>query len=105
MADKVRVTTSGFVFGNCWGGGTCGYKAKTIEGSSLKEVKASAKVMLESGSLDGGMGYESLYGAYLLAKIETIKVIDEKEFIHTEYVPFKIGKVSKKEREAAEEVL
>ena len=56
--------------------------------------------MLKDGSLDSGMGYESVYGAVLRAKIEDIKIIDDKEYINTSYQILTIGKVSRHEREA-----
>ena len=94
-----RVTLNGYVFGNCWGGGTCGYKATEVVGDTIKEAKEKATQMLNIGSLDSGMGFESLYGAIFRAKVEDIKIIDEKEYIHTEYQILSIGKVAKHERE------
>ena len=94
-----RITVSGLVYGNCWGGGQCGFKASKIEGDTLKEVKAKAKRMLEDGNLDSGMGYESLNGAVLEAKIETIKMIDGEEYINTKYEIFTVGKTTKFQRE------
>ena len=94
-----RISTTGFVFGNCWGGGTCGYNARHINGTVLKEVKATALNMLEDGSLDSGMGYESLYGAILKAKIEDIRIINGREFVCTRYKVFSVGKLSRQERE------
>lgn len=105
MKDTIRITAQGFVFGNCWGGGRCGYRSKVITGSSMKEVKAIAKEKLASGALDGGMGYESLYGAALVATVETVKIIDDKEFIHTEHVFFTVGRLSHKEKEYSMEAL
>jgi hypothetical protein len=95
-----RVTLNGYVFGNCWGGGTCGYKTKEVVGDTIKEAKEKATIMLKDGSLDSGMGFESLYGAIFQAKVEDIKIIDEKEYIHTEYQILSIGKLSMHERKA-----
>jgi hypothetical protein len=94
-----RITVTGIVYGNCWGGGQCGFKARKIEGGTLKEVKAEAQRMLENGSLDSGMGYESLNGAVLEAKIETIKMIDGEEYINTKYLVFTVGKTTEFQRE------
>ena len=98
-----RITVTGIVFGNCWGGGQGGFKAKKITGGTLKEVRAEAKRKLEDGSLDGsldsGMGFESLNGAVLEAKVETIKMIDGEEYVNTKYQIFSIGKTTEFQRE------
>jgi len=94
-----RITVTGIVYGNCWGGGQCGFKTCKIEGNTLKEVKAEAKRMFENGSLDSGMGFESLNGAVLEAKIETIKMINGEEYINTKYQVFTVGKTTEFQRE------
>jgi hypothetical protein len=95
-----RVTLNGYVFGNCWGGGTCGYKTKEVVGDSLISAREKATLMLKDGSLDSGMGFESLYGAIFQAKIEDIMIIEDREYIYTEYETISIGKLSKNEKEA-----
>ena len=94
-----RITVTGYVFGNCWGGGTCGFKARKITGGTLKEVKAEAKRMFEDGSLDSGMGFESLNGAILEAKIETFKRINGEVYVNTKYQNFTVGKTTEYQRE------
>ena len=94
-----RITVTGTVYGNCWDGGQCGFKARKIEGDTLKEVKDEAKRMLEDGSLDPGMGFESLNGAVLEAKIKTIKMINGEEYINTQHLIFTVGKTTKFQRE------
>lgn len=97
MGDRQQYTATGIVWGNCWGGGKCGYAAEKITGDTLGEVKAEAERMLKDGSLDSGMGFESLYAATLNVKIETIKEIDGKEFIHTDYTVLYLGAVTENE--------
>ncbi len=64
----------GLVYGNYWGGGRGSYKSETIRAKTLKTLLKTAKIMLESGALDSGMGYESLVGAiFNVEKIETIE--------------------------------
>ena len=94
-----RITATGVVYGNCWGGGQCGFKTQKIKGGTLKEVKDTAIRMFKDGSLDSGMGYESLNGAVFEAKIETIKIIDGEEYINTKYTVFTVGKTTKFQRE------
>jgi hypothetical protein len=94
-----RITTRGIVYGNCWGGGQCGFKAHKITGGTLKAVKAKARRMFQDGSLDSGMGFESLNGAILEAKHETIKMIKGEEYINTKYHTFSVGKTSSFQRD------
>lgn len=99
MADKQRYTATGIVWGNCWGGGKCGYAAHKIIGETLEAVEVEAKKRLENGSLDGGMGFESLYAATLNVKVETIKHIDGKDYIHTSYDKLFLGDTTENEEE------
>lgn len=94
-----RITVTGIVYGNLWGGGEAGFKARKIEGGTLKEVKDTAKRMLEDGSLDSGMGFDGLNGAVLKAKIETIKMIDGEEYINIKYHVFTVGKTTQFQQE------
>lgn len=70
----------GVLLGNLWGGGTGAYPTITIGEMSLSGFKRQAKKYLDDGSLDSGMGFESLIGAILPVTVtETIK-IDNKEY-------------------------
>jgi hypothetical protein len=75
----------GHAWGNYWGGGQGGYKAVTITADSMKELEQSILDGISDGSLDSGMGYESLVGAYMT--VETIDTItkDGKEYTHSDY--------------------
>jgi len=90
---------TGLVYGNLWGGGRGSYPVRKLEWFSSKEKLLEEAEKGLDGSLDSGMGYESLIGAILLIEeIETIKV-DEKEYSRTEYSEEFIGKLSEKEKE------
>ena len=96
--DKVTFTAKGYVLGNCWGGGIAGYTSRTITGTSLKDIKEQAIDGLD-GSLDSGMGFESLIGAKLHIRVDTTKVIGGKNYVNTEYKrPLFVGKMTRKER-------
>lgn len=92
-----RFTANGIVFGNCWGGGACGYKARTIQSNNFSKLVKEAKRQLKTGELDSGMGFESLYGACLDITIEDIKKINKKEYINTEHSELFIGKLTDNE--------
>lgn len=93
----MRFTAKGIVWGNCWGGGKCGFASKVVSGQSYDEIKKTANNMLKDGSLDNGMGFESLYAATLSVKVENTKIIDDKEYINTSYDTLFIGTPSDKE--------
>jgi hypothetical protein len=67
---------TGQVYGYLWGGGQGAYPARTIESKNQAELIKRAEVMLADGSLDSGMGFESLTGALL--EIETYTEIIHK---------------------------
>jgi hypothetical protein len=91
-----KYSSTGIVWGNCWGGGQSGYTTRKIYGNSLKDLRKKAETMLSDGSLDSGMGYESLIGAILCVKIEDVKTIKGKEYINTTYRELCVGKLSRK---------
>lgn len=80
----ITYKASGMVLGNCWGGSYGGYPARKLSGDNLIELCDEIKAGLADGSLDSGMGYESLIGAVM--NIETIdtREIDGKTFVATE---------------------
>jgi hypothetical protein len=92
-----KYESKGFILGNCWGGGRASYPAEQISAKSLKELMEKAKIMLKDGSLDSGMGFESLDCALLnITEIET-KVIDGKEFTREEFFDEVIGNYSEED--------
>ena len=94
-------TAKGTVWGHLWGGGKGGYASEIVTGKTRNEVIKKATSMLNDGSLDSGMGYESLYGAYLTLTIKDHKTIGKKDFIHTDHEDVIIGKLSDEETNAS----
>lgn len=79
-----KYIAKGLVVGNCWGGGVVGYAAETVIARQLPALKRNINRMLENGTLDSGMGYESLIGAIMeITKIHTI-IKNNKEYNSTE---------------------
>lgn len=80
----ITYKASGMVLGNYWGGGSGGYRAEQLSADNLTELRDEIKARIADGSLDSGMGYESLIGAVM--NIETIdtREIDGKTFVATE---------------------
>ena len=80
----ITYKATGIVLGNYWGGGSGGYKAEMLTANTLKELEQQILAGIADGSLDSGMGYESLIGAVM--DIETIdtREIDSKIFVAIE---------------------
>lgn len=94
----IKYKASGMVLGNFWGGGSGGYRAETLTDNSLDSLKARIDNMVKDGSLDSGMGYESLIGA--LMEIETIdnREIDGKNFTAIEYENYFSGDLTEEQK-------
>ena len=100
MKVKTVYNYSGIVLGNLWGGGKSAYTSIKESGfNTIEELQASAENHLKKGSLDSGMGYESLIGALLLIEtVETVKV-NGKDFINKSLSDLYIGELTEKEIE------
>lgn len=73
MESKFKA--KGMVLGNLWGGGKGAYPTIEVAADSREEVHSLIKIHLNSGSLDSGMGFESLVGAVMIVtKITRIEV-------------------------------
>ena len=100
-----RYSATGLVLGNLWGGGQGGYSAKSLTAYSTKEeLIKDATAMLNDGSLDSGMGFESLIGARLTISKRTTLVIDGKNFVHSEMETEFIGDLKENEIDFLENV-
>jgi len=93
---SVKFVAKGLVYGYFWGGGEGSYPTITLNGSSFDDIVKQAEDGLD-GSLDSGMGFESLIGALLnVTKIECVE-IDGKDFYHEEPERVIVGKLTKNE--------
>jgi hypothetical protein len=96
--ETIKYKSTGVVFGNYWRGGKGAYPAREIKADSREELLEQAKKGLD-GSLDSGMGYESLIGALIeICKITTI-AIDGKHFTNKEYETEFIGDLTEEEED------
>ena len=105
MKIKKYYKIKGYVYGNYWGGGKGAYVSESAEGDNLEQLMIEAKNALEDGSLDGGMGYESLIGAIL--DIQYIEKIEYKGKIYhnSQYNIEFIGDLTEEEEEFLDDVL
>ena len=97
---SVGVFAKGAVIGNHWGGGRGIYPSANLSANTIEELMEEANRRLKDGSLDGGMGFESLIGAILNIEEITTIILDEKEFTHSEYYTHLIGDLTCEEQDA-----
>jgi hypothetical protein len=93
MEKKISYHAEGFLLGNLWGGGRGAYPTIKITGDSMPDIRELAEKALSDGSLDSGMGFESLIGAILNVEIITECLIEGKKFINREYDEISIGDI------------
>ena len=98
MKSTVKFESEGLVYGNYWGGGKGAYSARKLKADTLEELLKQANEGLDDGSLDRGMGYESLIGALLLVKTITTVIIKGKEFNNEETEEMFIGNLTEQEQ-------
>lgn len=91
MKKKISYKAKGSVLGNMWGGGSGSYPTKTITADTFGGLISKATEMLNDGSLDSGMGFESLIGGKLHITKTTTIVVDGKEFTNEGYSERFIG--------------
>lgn len=68
-----------------WGGGAGFYKARSYSAPTMEELKELINKALDNGSIDSGMGYESLIGATMNICTKTQIFVEDKWFTNTEY--------------------
>ncbi|KKN53865.1 hypothetical protein LCGC14_0598240 [marine sediment metagenome] len=95
----ITYKATGIVLGNNWGGGISGYPANEINANSLRELREEIEEQLESGSLDSGMGYQSLIGAIMTIDTTDSREIDGKVFISHDYEDEIFGDVTPEQEE------
>lgn len=82
MKTSISFESKGYVLGNYWGGGSGSYPCKKLGSDISKEDLLNQNIKaLNDGSLDSGMGFESLIGA--LITIETIRTIEFEDRIYS----------------------
>ncbi len=77
----ITYKATGIVLGNCWSGGVCGYAAIEIKATNRASLTKQIENGIKDGSLDSGMGFESLIGAIMVIDTIDSRKIDGKTFI------------------------
>jgi hypothetical protein len=94
MEKKISYKATGFVLGNLWGGGIGVYPTIVFEGETKEALMEKANIALEDGSIDSGMGFESLIGAVSDITIITKVEIDDEIFINEKFEFDSVGELS-----------
>ena len=103
-AMKTTFKATGYVLGNCWGGGKVAYAAKPLQGETREAIIELALEGIKDGSLDSGMGFESLIGAILnIEEFKTVEV-EGKNFYRSDYETMYVGELSESEQDFLDEV-
>lgn len=75
----------GYVYGNYWGGGKGAYAARALNSDNEQDIIKQINKGIKDGSLDSGMGYESLIGAIMTIEIIDTQTINGKEYTRSEF--------------------
>jgi hypothetical protein len=105
---KIVYKATGLCLGNYWGGGCGAYPTITFHSDNLNNLEININKAISDGTIDSGMGFKSMIGAYMtIEKIKSIEIdIDGKllPFTHIEYSEEFYGKLTDKEAEFLYEV-
>ena len=99
MHVKFSFDSTGLVSGISWAGGRGSYPARQLHAETLEDLVKQAIDGL-NGSLDSGMGYESLIGAMLDITKTTTIIVNVKPFCNEENLePGFIGELTDEVKE------
>jgi len=105
MTKTLKVIATGLVLGNYWGGGHGIYAMTVLEADSKEELLKLANEGLKDGSLDDGMGFESLRGAMLDITLKTSITYEDEEYINEKYQFDSVGTLTVEEYDILERTL
>lgn len=102
---KVKHKAKGYVLGNMWGGGKVAYPTIEIEADTKEEIDVAINESLENGSLDSGMGFESLIGCVMEIETISIVIIDHEEYSRSDYMTESYGELTESQDETLIEII
>lgn len=105
MKKTKRYNVKGYVLGYLWGGGEGAYPSKEFTANTKRDILIKLRDGIKDGSLDSGMGYESLIGGiFNIERITTVK-IDGDDYTHSDHEQVFYGKLTKKQKSFLTNVL
>ena len=96
---KIHYKVSWLIYGNYWGGVKGVYPARSYEGEDLEAIRKLIRSDLKDGSLDGGMGYESLIGAYMTIEMTSTLIYQGREYSNSDWESEFYGELSEEEED------
>jgi len=103
LKETVRFRSCGLVLGILWGGGMGAYPATKLNAETKEDLIEQANKGLD-GSLDSGMGFESLLGALLTVTTITTIEYKGKKFTNFEDEEILVGNLTPEQQEFMYEV-
>ncbi len=103
MEKKKSFKATGFVLGNYWGGGTGAYPTIGFTADTKEELLEKANVALKDGSIDSGMGYESLIGAVLDITVTTKVELEDENYFNEKFEFDTVGELTDKQYDFLQE--
>ena len=96
---KKQYIAKGLVYGKYWGGGEGSYQATNYTAKTKKTLDKMINKGVANGTIDSGMGYEEVLGAFMsIEEITTIKK-DGKDYNHSEFDSEFYGNLSEKQED------
>ena len=94
---------TGLVYGRDWGFNYISYPSISLQNDSYEGLITEANKALANGSIDSGMGFESIMGALLETTCTTSVEIEDYEFKHASIDTEFIGDLTEEQIEFLEE--
>lgn len=96
---KTRYKATGYCIGNAWGGGRIAYQSVEYKADTMEELKVKVDKGIENGSIDSGMGFESVVGALMFVTKEKSILIGTDTYVNFTYSHEVYGDVTEEEIE------
>ena len=102
---KVTYRAKGICLGNLWGGGRGWYPTETYYSDSIDHLMSQLWDGVDKGTIDSGMGFESIIGAVVTVITITEVEVDGLWYSRDDYDVATVGKLELEDVEQAEEIL
>lgn len=101
----ITYKATGIVLGNLWGSGIGSYPTCEIRATNRASLIQQIENGIEDGSLDSGMGFESLVGAVMTIDEIDSQKIDGKTFIAHNYENEMFGDLTEEQEDFLSEAI
>ena len=99
MQKTQELYAKGYCYGNYWGGGRGAYSSIVFQAETEEELRTKITKAIDDGSIDSGMGYESMLGAIMAIKTWTTVTIDGEQYTNTKTDIQLFGNLSEEDQE------